>query len=425
MVICFGAVTAGECQYGNRGGTTVDQFGTVQSELYGRMLGPRYPHRWSDDGCPNYRQFFINYQAVPPVILKRPISGSVGPVGVPRIERLLATDPDDADLTYGVGDELHVVFNVATDRSNSTARGAHSGDRLYVDSLFRFNAQLGQDYSGEWRDDSTFAITVIDPERRPSPPFEPTAPRRRSTTAPSRCATGSLRATGRYLAARRKRLRRAARRCGPREPPRIVSVVGDDADHADVTVAYGDTLTIGFDRTTDLGFRRTPTRPTTSPVRDRRELPWGAVDALFNFSVPLARRTGRWLDRTSFQIMIVDGAAQASTPRSAPSLSIRSAPPSSTRCGRESPTAPTASGSATPRTTTRPDPLRDWPHRQRRPTTRPSSPRSGDARHRRSGGRPPRRATVPATATRCASRSTRPPIAEAARSRATRRTSTR
>ena len=78
------------------------------------------------------------------------------------IDRVVASDPDDLDLAYGAGDTLTVVFGIATDRSEDTQPGVHSGDRLFVDSLFAFNAQLGQDYSGEWLDDSQFVVTILD-----------------------------------------------------------------------------------------------------------------------------------------------------------------------------------------------------------------------------------------------------------------------
>ena len=34
-----------------------DQFGVVQTGIYGRMIGPRYPHRWST-ACENYEQAY-------------------------------------------------------------------------------------------------------------------------------------------------------------------------------------------------------------------------------------------------------------------------------------------------------------------------------------------------------------------------------
>ena len=51
--------------------------------------------------------------------------------------------------------------NIATDRSNGTMFGQYSGGRVFVDSLFAFNAQLGQDYSGSWHAPT---VTLTPPE---------------------------------------------------------------------------------------------------------------------------------------------------------------------------------------------------------------------------------------------------------------------
>ena len=122
---------------------------------------------WHDDVagelCEPYMQMWMAYQQGVYSNINVKITGSVGPAGVPAIAELRASDPDDRDLVYGEGDELEVVFGIATDRSNATQRGTYSGDRLFVDSLFAFNAQLGQDYSGAWRDDSIFVVTIKDP----------------------------------------------------------------------------------------------------------------------------------------------------------------------------------------------------------------------------------------------------------------------
>ena len=43
--------------------------------------------------------------------------------------------PIPRDLSYSAGDELRIIFDMATDRSNATMQGKYAGDRLFVDSL--------------------------------------------------------------------------------------------------------------------------------------------------------------------------------------------------------------------------------------------------------------------------------------------------
>ena len=112
MVVCYGGAEVRECQYGRPSGlTTTDQFGNSGLDPYGRMLGPRYPHRWTTEGCEDYLTFWINYQSVPPVVARTAISGSVGPVGTPQIDRFIADDPDDLDLVYSSGDTVSIIFD--------------------------------------------------------------------------------------------------------------------------------------------------------------------------------------------------------------------------------------------------------------------------------------------------------------------------
>ena len=49
-----------ECGYGDfeKVGWTTDQFGNDYQPLYGRMLGPRYPHKWSHAPCEDYGTFW-------------------------------------------------------------------------------------------------------------------------------------------------------------------------------------------------------------------------------------------------------------------------------------------------------------------------------------------------------------------------------
>ena len=45
--------------------------------------------------------------------------------------------------------------------SKPTNRDVATDERRYVDSLFTFEPDIGDEYSGEWLDDSTFLVTVL------------------------------------------------------------------------------------------------------------------------------------------------------------------------------------------------------------------------------------------------------------------------
>ena len=65
---------------------------------------------------------------------------------------------DDGDTAVSFGDTLTVTFDAPTDRG----AGPSGGSRTFVDDLFRFEPAPASDYSGEWADDSTFVVTVLD-----------------------------------------------------------------------------------------------------------------------------------------------------------------------------------------------------------------------------------------------------------------------
>ena len=91
------------CGYGfdPTGQVTTDQFGNAGVALFGRMLGPRYPHRWASGTCDDYRGFWQDYEAGNKRRVR--IKGDVGPLGTPDISQFVADDPDDRDLVYGEG----------------------------------------------------------------------------------------------------------------------------------------------------------------------------------------------------------------------------------------------------------------------------------------------------------------------------------
>ena len=64
------------------------------------------------------------------------------------------SDPDQLDYFFTDDDIVTAVFDRATDL------GANEARRGRVDALLAFNIPPGADYSGQWIDDSTFAVTV-------------------------------------------------------------------------------------------------------------------------------------------------------------------------------------------------------------------------------------------------------------------------
>jgi hypothetical protein len=70
--------------------------------------------------------------------------------GAPTLERFEVSDPDNADYVFSDDDALTITFDRTSDL------GAVEARRARVDALFAFAVPLGDDYSGEWRDDSTF-----------------------------------------------------------------------------------------------------------------------------------------------------------------------------------------------------------------------------------------------------------------------------
>ena len=199
---------------------------------------------------------------------------------------------------------------------------ATSGGRTFVDELFAFSASLGTDYSGAWRDESTFAIRILDtanagtptmsgpcslhnvslavfPEdycifnrlvlATPPPPLPPGStgtpppPPAHPTFAPA--YTGwpppvyvffNASANLRSVAGRSQFTREPTALSGSfgtSLPPALISFVADDYDNLDPTFSPGDTLTATFDMLTNMGGEASTAarwaRPatTTPPTR--------------------------------------------------------------------------------------------------------------------------------------------------------------
>jgi hypothetical protein len=90
------------------------------------------------------------------------LSGNYGRNTPPALVSFVADDPHDLDSVYGAGDILTLSLNMATDRGGADAAGK-VGTMEDVDRLFAFSTRLAANYTGEWLDDSTFQIEVLEP----------------------------------------------------------------------------------------------------------------------------------------------------------------------------------------------------------------------------------------------------------------------
>lgn len=74
----------------------------------------------------------------------------------PKITSIVAVDPSNSAVGFSNGDTITVRLSEQTNRPGGT--GTQS--KTAVDSLFSFSDPLGDCYSGQWVDPSTFVITV-------------------------------------------------------------------------------------------------------------------------------------------------------------------------------------------------------------------------------------------------------------------------
>ena len=146
-----------------------------------------------------------------------------------------------SSLGYGIHSEYRPSDTLLLTFDRPTDRAAGRGDKAYVDSLFTFSEALGDSYSGEWVDASTFAARLLTPGE--------TAPRFGHTlvnvTGDVRNAAGepSTKMAPAYLG--------GAYDTG--QPPALVGYDARDPDNGDVLWSDGDQLLLSFDSPTDRG----------------------------------------------------------------------------------------------------------------------------------------------------------------------------
>ena len=226
------------------------------------------------------------------------LTGDYGSFEAPQPVSMVARDPDNSGVGFGPGDTLAMSFSLPTNRDTA------SGAKIYVDSLFTFNPPIGDAYSGEWLDASTFVVTV-------------------ATVGDAAPVLGNARATvaGAIFDKARRRPSAVGQastlsgQYGMSTAPRIVKFEADDPADLDSSYGVGDLLRITFDMATDRGIVSAAVgAPPAAPASTGMGMSafgedpaMSIVDHLFAFSTPLGSNyTGAWLDDSSFRITILD-----------------------------------------------------------------------------------------------------------------------
>ena len=211
------------------------------------------------------------------------ITGDAGVLSEPAITRftvVVAANATNYVTNYTDGDTMVLHFDMATNRGGGSE--VSSGGKAYVDHLFGFSAVIAANYNGAWRDGESddcadggtttlhpcFVITLLDTRggRAVSgATFAAPAIHLRSSSG------ASMRSSNRLMGDRGRRL-----------PPRLVDFVAADEDNSAPGLDAGDTLSIIFDRPTDLGV--SPPQPWASGVGGGATSGDHAyVDSLFRF----------------------------------------------------------------------------------------------------------------------------------------------
>ena len=237
---------------------------------------------------------------------------------------MLASDPDNADVIYSMGDIITITFNRDTNMAGFASGVLLPQDR--VETIFNFSQSLGS-YQGIWITRSVFRITVL------------------NTTFSSPPKIGVMTATVKLSA----NLRNFPPTAAPSTAtvilggnfglivPRILALTASDPSARDSVYSAGDRVTLTFDLATNRAGRGSA---TLSRVQ---------VDSLFSFSLPLGRDyQGTFADDKTFVVTVLDvnGSTQpllgkltvtCRNNQSNPSSLIRLADNSEGACFQESP----------------------------------------------------------------------------------------
>lgn len=244
--------------------------------------------------------------------LRQPLlSGEFGSITAPMITNYTASNFENADSIYGQSDLLTIIFDKPTDK----AGGERYGLKSYVDGLFSFSeGDPADDYSGEWRDDSTFVVGLIDPtdiipsvagrvpfSTRPAhlevatagslgPPMLPGALIQNRGVSSDRIASSSV-------------IVPVSGDFGEVASPTLTGFDARDLDNGDAILSEGDQLVLTFSVATDRGGATRTFYPSDAAnVASQSD-----IDRLFSFSSSVGEEyTGLWVDERTFIITIVN-----------------------------------------------------------------------------------------------------------------------
>ena len=93
------------------------------------------------------------------------LEGSFGPERI-KVISMRASDPDDGDPAYDVGDAITIQFSEKTNKGELPDRNVSRAD---IEKLLKFNMPFGEDYRGDWLTCDTLRITMLNISDFPPP----------------------------------------------------------------------------------------------------------------------------------------------------------------------------------------------------------------------------------------------------------------
>ena len=263
------------------------------------------------------------------------MTGDFGPQVV-FISSIQAVNPTGSGDVYSSGDKLIILFNMYTNQGFTTINGNLALTMEQINNMFLFSSSLGASYVGTWDNLQQMTITVQNPTGSGPPAIgiftvtcQSTGQLRNTPAACAPCTTTSPPLTGNW---------------GPSNLT-IVSITAADPSNMHTVYSNNDTITVLFNKDTDLaGF-------TLGSILTKSN-----VDSLFSFSASLgAAYIGEWTLRSQFIITAVDVTGSGPPAIGAFTLSVKASamlrnyPPQSAPCTAISPPLVGNWGTITPK----------------------------------------------------------------------------